>query len=357
MPRPTTVTEPAGSAEDGRPVERWRLRNGGLEVEILTYGGIVAAFRAPDRHGRLADVVLGLPSLDGYLARHPYFGAITGRYANRIAGARFSLDGVEHQLAQNDGANALHGGRQGFDKQVWRARPTNDADVAGVALAHVSAHGEEGYPGELAVEVAYRLDADGSLRIDYSATTDRPTVLNLTNHSYFNLAGESSGDVMGHELMLVADAFTPTDAGSIPTGEIRAVAGTPFDFREPVPIGARIREPDEQILHGRGYDHNFVLRKTAPGALELAARVREPSSGRVLEVLTSEPGLQFYSGNRLDGTLVGSGGRTYRQSAGFCLETQHFPDSPNRPEFPSTVLRPGETFRSTTVFRFAVDPA
>jgi aldose 1-epimerase len=352
---PGTSHEPIGTTRKGETVERWRLASGAVEVEVLTYGGIIAAIRTPDRHGRRGNIALGLPDLAAYLDRNRFFGAITGRYANRIAGGGFTLDGVEYRLAQNNGPNAIHGGLEGFDKRVWRARAAGGPDEAGVALAYVSADGEEGYPGELTVEVVYRLNAAGELRIDYAATTDRPTIVNLTNPRYFNLAGEASGDVLGHELLLVADAFTPTDPTSIPTGEIRDVTGTPFDFRTPTAIGARIREPHEQIVHGRGYDHNWVLRKSRAGALELAAVAREPVSGRVLEVLTTEPGVQFYSGNFLDGSLVGSGGRTYRQSAGFCLETQHFPDSPNHPHFPTTVLRPGETFRGTTIFRFTVE--
>jgi aldose 1-epimerase len=339
-----------GSLPDGRAVDLLTLKGGRLEADIITYGGIIAAIRCPDRHGAVANVCLGLPDLEAY-TRKRFFGTITGRYANRIAGARFTLDGVEHRLAASNGPNAIHGGVEGFDKKLWRILA---ADAASVRLAYTSPDGEEGYPGRLEVEVTYAATAGGALRIDYAATTDRPTVLNLTNHAYFNLAGEASGDILGHELQLLADSFLPTDGGAIPTGEIAPVAGTPFDFREPMAIGARIREPHPQILIGRGYDHCYVLRKTAPGALGLAARVREPASGRVLEVLTTEPGVQFFSGNNFDGSLVGCGGRTYRQSAGFCLETQHFPDSPNRPEFPSTVLRPGERFASTTVLRFGV---
>lgn len=348
------VRRPFGSLPDGRPVERWTLASGaGLEVDVLTYGGTIAAIRAPGRDGAIANLCLALPTLEGYRTRQRFLGTITGRYANRIAGGRFTLDGVEHRLAQNNGPNALHGGLEGFDRKPWQATAAGDA---GLALAYTSPDGEEGYPGTLAVTVTYSVTPDNALRIDYAATTDRATVVNLTNHAYFNLAGEASGDVLGQELQILADGFTPTDALLIPTGEIAPVAGTPLDFREPVPIGARIREPHPQIVIGRGYDHNYVLRKSAPGALELAARARDPASGRVMEVLTTEPGVQFFSGNNLDGSLVGAGGRTYRQSAGFCLETQHFPDSPNRPEFPSTVLRPGERFTSTTVLRFRVEP-
>lgn len=344
-----------GTMADGTTVELVALADEtGVEVDIITYGGILAAIRTPDRDGRKANVALGLPDLEGYRTRNRFFGAVTGRYANRIAGASFAIDGQIYRLAANNagGANAIHGGLQGFDKRVWKAEPLPGGD--GVALSYSSADGEEGYPGKLDVTVTYSLSG-GALRIDYAAVTDKPTVLNLTNHSYLNLAGEGSGDVLGHELMLIADRYTPTDAVSIPTGELAPVEGTPFDFREPVAIGARIRDAHPQIVTGKGYDHNFVLRKSAPGALELFAKVREPVSGRTLEVSTTEPGVQFFSGNNLDGSLVGSGGRTYRQSSGFCLETQHFPDSPNKPDFPTTLLRPGERFASTTVFKFGVD--
>ncbi len=342
-----------GTLPDGRGVDCWTLASAaGVSVEILTYGGIIAAVHAPDRDGRPANVVLGLPDLEAYRTRNRFFGTITGRYANRIAGGRFTLDGTTYELARNNGANALHGGVQGFDKRLWAAEPTGDATIR---LTYVSADGEEGYPGRLAVAVTYALSDDGTLRIDYTATTDRPTVLNLTNHSYFNLAGEASGDVLDQVLEIAADAYLPTDAGAIPTGEVATVTGTPFDFREPVPIGARITEAHPQLVQACGYDHCLVLRKSAPGALDRAARAVDPRSGRTLTVLTTEPGVQLYTGNHLDGSLVGRGRRTYRQSAGFCLETQHFPDSPNRREFPSTVLRPGETFRSTTIFHFGVE--
>jgi aldose 1-epimerase len=353
---PPSITRASyGTMPDGRPVDQFRLASGaGLEVELITYGGILTAIRMPDRRGRPANVTLGLGSLSDYLERNRFFGAITGRYANRLAGARFTLDGVEYRIRTRQGPNSLHGGIEGFDKKLWQAEPLEGADRVGVVLRYTSADGEEGYPGQLSTVVTYSVGTDNALRIDYEAVTDRPTVLNLTNHAYFNLAGEASGDVMGHEVVLAADGFTPTDAASIPTGEIAAVEGTPLDFRTPRRIGDRITEPHPQLVQALGYDHNFVLRKSAPGALELAARVREPESGRVLEVLTTEPGVQFYTGNYLTGEIVGSGGRTYRQSAGFCLETQHFPDSPNRPHFPSTTLRPGERFTSTTLLRFEV---
>jgi aldose 1-epimerase len=346
-----------GHLPDGSAVERYRLVNGsGMEVAFLTYGGTVTSIRTPDREGRLGEVTLGFAGLEDYARPGPYFGALIGRCANRIGGARFTLDGREHRLAANRGRNALHGGEEGFDKRLWGAAEVGSPDGLAVALAYRSADGEEGYPGNLDVTVTYTLTGDGAFRIDYVAMTDAPTVLNLTNHAYFNLEGEGSGDVLGHALELRASAYLPTDFEQIPTGEIAPVAGTPFDFRAPTPLGARIRESHEQIVRGRGYDHCYVLDKdAAAGGPVLAARVRAPGSGRVMEVLTTEPGVQLYTGNYLDGTLVGSGGRVYRQGDGFCLETQHFPDSPNRPEFPSTALRPGEAFRSTTIYRFGTD--
>ena len=348
--------EPFGRLADGTAVERYRLTNaGGMEVDVITYGGIVTAIRVPDRDGWPANVVLGLPTLEDYVAKNPYFGTITGRYANRIAGGRFTLEGKEYRLALNNGPNSLHGGKIGFDKRVWKASEAAAPDGVALALSYLSPDGEEGYPGNLAVKVTYTLTDADELRLDYEATTDKATVVNLTSHSYFNLAGDGSGGVEDHELLLNAGAYTPVDATLIPTGAVEKVAGTPLDFTRPTPIGARLRDGHEQLVRGRGYDHNFVLDKPAPGALSLAARVREPRSGRVLEVRTTEPGMQLYTGNFLDGTLVGGAGRMYRQGDGFCLETQHFPDSPNRPAFPSTVLRPGEIFRSTTVYRFTVE--
>lgn len=345
--------ENAGETRDGRPITCWVLEGAsGSEARILTLGGIVMALRVPDRGGRLDNVVLGFADPARYLEPHPHLGAITGRYANRIGGARFTLDGVEYRVPANKPPNALHGGWSGFDKKLWQARR---GDGEAVVLSYLSPDGEEGFPGNLAVEVTYSLTDGPALRIDYRATTDRPTVLNLTNHAYFNLAGEGSGSVCGHELMIAADHFTPTDAGSIPTGEIAPVEGTPLDFRRPTMIGARIRDAHPQLLLARGYDQNFVLRKSRPGALEPAARVREPESGRVMEVLTTEPGVQLYTANNLDGTLVGASGRTWRQTDGLCLETQHLPDSPNQPAFPSTVLRPGEVWHSTTIYRFTTD--
>ncbi|MEK0085629.1 aldose epimerase family protein [Benzoatithermus flavus] len=343
-----------GRLADGGVVERYRMTNArGTEVELLTLGGIITAIRVPDRAGRLGNVALGFARLEDYVARSPYFGALIGRYANRIAGARFTLDGQVYRLAANRGRNTLHGGATGFDKRLWQAEEVAAPDGPAVALVYRSPDGEEGYPGNLDVRVICTLTDGDELRIDYRAETDRPTIVNLTNHTYFNLEGEGSGDVLGHELMLAASAYLPTDAEQIPTGEVASVTGTPFDFRAPKPIGAEIRAGHEQLARGRGYDHCFVLDKAASGELSLAARVRAPGSGRVLEVLTTQPGIQFYTGNYLDGTLIGAGGRIYRQSDGFCLETQHFPDSPNQPQFPSTVLRPGEVFASTTVYRFS----
>jgi len=330
-------------------VRRFLLETPSLRVAILTYGGIVSSLEVPDRTGRMENVVLGLPNLAAYVRRHPYFGAIVGRYANRIAQGRFTLDGVEHHLACNDGLNALHGGARGFDKRVW---DVVDASPRRLELGYVSADGEEGYPGALRVHVTYELEDDRTLRIGYSAETSAPTVLNLTNHTYWNLSGEGSGTALDHELQIEADIFSPVDATQIPTGEMRPVDGTPFDFRIPTPIGARIRANDEQLLAGRGYDHNWVLRGGVTAAPRLIARLSDPRSLRVLEVFTDQPGLQFYSGNSLDGALVGPAGHAYRQGDAVALETQHFPDSPNQPAYPSTVLRPGEQFRSTTLLRF-----
>jgi aldose 1-epimerase len=349
-----TRTEQIGELADGTPVHRWTLANDrDMTVTVLTYGGIIQTIEVPDRAGVSANVALGLPGLDDYAARNrPYLGALIGRYANRIAGGAFTLDGRTYRLPVNNPPNSLHGGTEGFDKRVWAATGTGD----GVELAYTSPDGEMGYPGTLEVRARYTLTADSELRIDYQATSDAPTVVNLTNHSYLNLAGEAAGSVEGHLLQLHAGSFTPTDATSIPTGELAPVAGTPFDFTSPHAIGERIDEDDEQLRLGLGYDHNYVLDRPpgAEGTLVPAARVTDPGSGRVLEVDTTEPGLQLYSANQLDGTLTGPGGVAYGPRAGLCLETQHFPDSPNQPGFPSTVLRPGETYRSATVYRFAV---
>jgi len=342
---------------DGRPVERFVFGNAhGLEVSAITYGGIITSLRVPDRDGRMGDVVLGFDSLEPYLAGTPYFGAIIGRYGNRIAGGRFELDGTTYQLATNNGANHLHGGNVGFDKVLWAGEPFQSDSAVGVVFTYTSVDGEEGYPGTLDVRVTYTLTDDDHLVFDYRATTDAPTPVNLTQHSYFNLAGEGSGTVLDHELFVAASAYTPVDEGLIPTGEIAPVEGTPFDFRERTAIGARIDVDDPQIARGPGYDHNFVLDTAGDGFLSLAARVVEPTSGRTMEILTDQPGLQFYAGNFLDGTLVGKSGRPYVHRGGFCLETQHFPDSPNQPAFPPTILRPGEEYRTRTVYAFGVAP-
>ncbi len=331
-----------GQMDDGSVVDAFTLRNAsGLQATILTYGATIAALAAGGWN-----VVLGFPSLEGY-RRAANFGSTVGRYANRIGGARFTLDGVDHRLPANQPPNTLHGGPRGFDKVVWRVGDVDAGATPAVELLHVSPDGDQGFPGRMEARVRYTLAAD-ALRIDYTATADRATVVNLTNHSYFNLTGSPDSNVLGHELMIDADSFTPVDATLIPTGEIRPVAGTPFDFSRPTPIGARIGAHDEQLRLGGGYDHNFVLRHTIGEGPELAARVREPATGLTMEVWTTEPGVQFYSGNFLDD----SPGRPFPHRHGFCLETQHFPDSPNKPAFPSSVLRPGETFRSTTLFRF-----
>ena len=346
--------KPWGKTASGEAVELFTLsRSGAPVVGITSWGGYVVSLVAPDRAGKMADVTLGYADLAGYLKDRSYYGCLVGRYANRIASAAFTLDGKRHALSANDGANTLHGGPTGFCKRLWNAKVVAGQDGDALELTYVSKDGEEGYPGTLTAKVVYSLRADGGLVIDYTATSDAPTVVNLTNHAYFNLAGEGEGTILDHELSLEADAFTPTDAGLIPTGEIKPVAGTPFDFRKPTPIGARIAADDEQIKRGGGYDHNFVLRGDA-GSLRLAARVVEKKSGRVLEVLTTEPGVQFYTGNFLDGKTVGKSGKPYVKRGAFCLETQHYPDSPNRPAFPSTVLRPGETYRHTTVYRLGV---
>lgn len=341
-----------GKGPQGQPVELYTLRNPkGMEVQITNYGAIVTTVKVPDKNGKMADVVLGFDSLDGYLKTNPYFGAVVGRYGNRIAKGRFKLNGSEYKLATNNGANALHGGVEGFNRRVWQSQDVSNGGAPALELTYVSKDGEEGYPGNLTAKVVYTLTDDNELRIDYTANTDKDTILNLTNHSYFNLAGQGEGTILDHVVTIDADKFTPVDAGLIPTGELKSVEGTPFDFRTPVKIGARIGEKDEQLIRGIGYDHNFVLNHPQ-GVLSPAVRVSEPTSGRVMEVLTTQPGVQFYTGNFLDGTLTGKSGKKYEHRYGFCLETQHFPDSPNQPKFPSTVLKPDDTFRSTTVYRF-----
>jgi aldose 1-epimerase len=349
----SAVVDTFGTLPDGRTVESYTLQNGrGVEVVVLTFGGIVQAVRLPESDGASTNVALGFATLEQYLSPdHHCLGVTIGRYANRIARGTFQLDGETFTLSRNEGANHCHGGEHGLSTKLWEARPYSGAGQ-GVTLSCASPDGEDGYPGELRVEVDYVLTEDNALRLDYRATTSRATVVNLTNHSYFNLAGEGAGTILGHELTLDASAFTPVDAELIPLGHVRPVDGTPFDFRTPTPIGARIADPTEQLELGLGYDHNFVLDKDEEKALTRAGRLVDPESGRTLEVHTTEPGVQIYAGNKMDGTLVGTGGAPYVRFAGIALETQHFPDSPNRPAFPSTVLRPGEEFASTTEFRF-----
>ena len=366
---------PYGSTADGTPIEEYTLANRrGMQVKVITYGGIITSIEVPDRSGNPANVALGFSNLADYEAKSPYFGSITGRYANRIAKGIFALDGVTYCLDTNNGANCLHGGCVGFDKKVWQVtKEIDDAEAVGIRLHYISHAGEgcdpagnpaccpagsrRGYPGNLDTYVTYTLTGQNELRIDYAAATDAPTVVNLTNHSYFNLAGEGSGTIYDHILMLNADQFTPVDENLIPTGELATVAGTPFDFRIPKAIGPGQRSSHEQMRFAMGYDHNWVLSRPSTGdvSLMLAGRVYEPASGRAMEVWTTEPGIQFYAGNFLDGSICGSSGRTYRQSDGLALETQHFPDSPNHPEFPSTVLLPGQTYRSATVYKFGTD--
>ena len=350
---PTATVAPYGQLPSGEEVEICTLDNGrGLEARITNYGGIIVALRTPDRDGQSGDVTLGHDSLAGYLESSPYFGALIGRYGNRIGGAQFTLDGKTYKLAANDGPNALHGGLKGFDKIIWKAEHSVDGDEPALRLEHVSPAGDEGYPGRLTVAVVYRLTADNALRIDYEASADAPTPVNLTNHAYFNLKDGGASPVLDHELKLYANFFTPVDETLIPTGELRPVEGTPFDFREPEKIGARIDADNEQIRFGGGYDHNFVVRSPDTGLFPVA-EVYEPTTGRLLEVESTEPGVQLYTGNFLDGSIRGKGGVIYEKRSAFCLETQHFPDSPNKGHFPSTILQPGETYRSTTIYRFS----
>ncbi len=339
-----------GKTADGEAVDLYTLTNSkGMEVQITNYGGIIVSLKTPDRAGKVGDVVLGFESLDGYLKPHPFFGALVGRYANRIAKGRFTLNGTEYKLAQNNGGNHIHGGARGFDKRVWKAREVS----GGLELVYASKDGEEGYPGNLMTTVTYQLTDANELKISYLASTDKDTIINLTNHSYFNLAGTGAGDVLGHEVMINAEQFTPVDETQIPTGEVAAVKGTPFDFTQRTPIGARIEDQHQQINFGKGYDHNWVIKKAQGDALPLAASVYEPTSGRVLEVYTTQPGVQFYTGNFLNGSVTGKKGTAYARRSGFCLETQHYPDSPNKPQFPTVVLKPGQKYQETTVFKFS----
>jgi len=350
--RPGLTTHPYGKTAEGHAVTMFALTNThGLELHAMTLGGIITSLKTPDRSGAMGDIVLGFDRLDEYLKDPPYFGAIIGRYGNRIAGGRFSLDGRSYDLTTNNGPHHLHGGRKGFDKAIWQAAPS--ASGAGVTFSRTSPDGEEGYPGNLQVRVSYTLTDRNELIIDYHATTDKPTLVNLTQHTYFNLTGDVAGDILGHELMIRADRFTPVDATLIPTGELAPVQGTPFDFRKPTAIGARIDQSAQQLVNGKGYDHNWVLNRSGQG-LEPAVRLVEPKSGRTLDIATTQPGLQVYTGNFLDGTIRGKGGRSYSQRTGLCLETQHFPDSPNHPAFPSTILRPGQEYSTKTVFTFGV---
>ena len=342
------VTKQAfGKTPDGTAVEIYTLKSGTLEARIMTYGGIVTELKVPDKNGKSADVVLGHDSLNGYLPNPPFFGALIGRYGNRIAGGKFTLDGKAYQIPQNDGTNALHGGPKGFDKAVWKAKEIPH----GVELTHVSSDGDQGFPGTFTAVVRYTLSGK-DLKIEYSATTDKNTVVNLTNHSYFNLAGQGNGDILQHQVKLNARRYTPVDDVLIPNGELASVEGTPFDFRKPVAIGARINDDNEQLHRGKGYDHNWVL-DSGGGKLSEAAEVYEPSSGRVMQVWTDQPGVQFYTGNFLDGTITGKQGKVYQHRSGLCLETQHFPDSPNHPKFPSTELKPGQKYHTVTIYRFS----
>jgi aldose 1-epimerase len=342
-----------GVTPDGANVYIYTLRRpGGIEARICTYGGIVVSLKAPDRNGHMADVVLGYDDLESYVKKNPFFGALVGRYANRIANAQFTLDGKTYKLAANNGVNSLHGGLKGFDKVIWDAHAEEGMNGPMLELTYYSKNGEEGFPGNLNVKAVYTVTSDNALRLDYTATTDKDTVVNLSQHSYFNLAGK--GDVLNHEVFINADKFTPVDSMLIPTGELKPVKGTPFDFRDPVPfkIGERINQPDEQLQFAKGYDHNWVINKPAD-ELAVVARVTEPTSGRVLEVSSTEPGLQFYTGNNLNGTITGKYGWTYGAHAAFCMEPQHFPNSPNQTNFPSTELKPGQVFRSTIIYRFS----
>jgi aldose 1-epimerase len=350
-----TVTKQSyGKTAAGEDVDLYTLRNSkGVEAKITNYGGIVVSLKVPDRNGKFDDVVLGFNDLDSYLTKNdPYMGALIGRYGNRIAKGRFTLNGAEYKLAVNNGENHLHGGIKGFDKVVWTGREMKTTAGPAVVLTYLSKDGEEGYPGNLNVRVVYTLTNNNELKIDYSATTDKDTVTNLTHHSYFNLAGEGNGDILNHTVTINANRFVPTDAGSIPTGELKSVAATPFDFLKATAIGARINQDDEQLKLGNGYDHTWVI-NGRPGTMRLAATAYEATSGRVMQVWTTEPGVQFYTGNFLNGTLTGKSGKIYARRTGFCLETQHYPDSPNQPSFPTTILKKGQTLKSTTIYRFS----
>ena len=351
----TISQAPFGKTADGTPVEIYTLRNSkGMEARIMTYGGIVVSLKVPDKNGNFGDVVLGYDKLDGYLANNPFFGALVGRYGNRIAKGKFTLAGHEYTLALNNAPNNLHGGPIGFDKRVWKAAKAELGPRGPrLKLTYLSQDGEEGFPGNLKVTATYTLTDDNGLRLDYAATTDKDTLCNLTQHSYFNLAGK--GDILNHLVFINADKFTPVDSTLIPNGELRPVEGTPFDFRTPTAVGARINADDEQIKFGNGYDHNWVVNKPL-GKPGLLARVTEPTTGRVMEVLSTEPGVQFYTGNFLDGSITGKGGWVYQRRSGLCFEPQHYPDSPNHPQFPSAELKPGQTYQNTIIYKFSVQP-
>ena len=351
-PKVRLTQAPYGRTPGGQVVDLITLRNGhGIEMTVLTYGGVIATLRTPDKSGALDDIVLGFDDLQSYLDKSRYFGCLIGRYGNRIAKGKFTLDGQTYTLATNNGVNHLHGGNVGWDKVVWASEPFQRGDGVGTVLTYTSKDGEEGYPGTVKAKVTYTLTEDDRLVVDYEATTDKTTIINLTQHSYFNLGGARTADILGHELKLHAGHYTPVDATLIPTGEIATVEGTPFDFRSSTAIGARIDAKNEQITRGKGYDHNFVLTRSGAGLAE-AADVYEPTTGRTMTIATTEPGIQFYSGNFLDGSVTGKGGRVIPHRSGFCLETQHYPDSPNQPKFPSTTLKPGDVYKSQTVFRF-----
>ena len=359
-PKSTITKADFGKTPEGQPVEIYTLQNAkGATARIITYGGIVQSLCMPDKNGKIADVVLGFDTLDGYtrdsyVKACPYFGALIGRYGNRIGGAKFTLAGQTYTLATNNNGNMLHGGWKGFDKVVWTAKPSVGVHGPQLVLAYLSKDGEEGFPGNLEVTAIYTLTEDNALKLEFSAKTDKPTVVNLTHHSYFNLAGQGNGDILGQIVYINSDKTTPVDAGLIPTGAIADVTGTPFDFRTPTSIGARINDPNTVLQYGPGYDPNWVINKPF-GQFGLQARVLEPTSGRVLEVWSDEPALQFYAGNFLDGTLTGKGGKVYQRRSAFCMEPQHYPDSPNKANFPSTELKPGQTYHNTIVYKFSVE--
>jgi aldose 1-epimerase len=351
--KPGITKAPFGTTKDGKAVDIYTLRNAnGVEARIMTYGGIVVSMKVPDKKGKFDDVVLGCNTVTEYEKPLPYFGALIGRYGNRIANGKFSLNGQSYTLVTNDGPNALHGGPKGFDKVVWTAKPVDNKLGPSLEMSYISKDGEEGYPGNLTITALYTLTADNALRLEYTAVTDKDTVVNLTQHSYFNLAGEGNGDILKHEVFMPAKSFTPVNSTLIPTGELRPVKGTPFDFTTSTAIGARIGQDDEQLKFGKGYDHNWVIREQG-GDLTSMALVYEPQSGRTLEVLSTEPGLQFYTGNFLDGTIVGKSGKAYAFRSAFCMEPQHFPDSPNQPKFPTTVLKVGQVYKNVIMYKFS----